>query len=673
MRKEKVFLNFHKVRDGYYKLIEIFTNQEYRTVDHMKIAPVAKRIKINNLITTILGSVERFSISEMSKEDLTELTECFSIENVDLNMVRNCLAHAHYEVDDRSNSIELKKGDFFYNISLEKLSEIACKTMNFAEARLQSSKLPFNGVKLNGFIDRILDNEETIQGDIDMLATLIQSYNIYHAFLYEKVVQDNEQRRFGNHYKNSASISEKLPYVNQKINQSSLEISFESINFKELSQTSQADLMYFMMTSEYKKEALDYFKSKVDGNIDDREMLKKIFVMYLYPSADYKEVVENLFENGESIDQYMRENISEKDYDNYNDLIEFMIRKMPKTGRIENGQIMPRSRDLTYGFEKIQDNLQVNDFMFVYPPMSELIKNGTDKELFEQYVMTSKEIQEEFKALEITENKIITLPEFMFFVSKNMELVEKYMEVPESIKIVAGKLIDAQNENPKMMPGQIYGNMMKDKENKSLKTDIASFYREVPDDLKDKYVMTKIKSYLQDDKFELAYRNVLFLLSTFRVDERMLELKDEMDFRYKLNRGKINIVDEERFNKMHELGMIFNYKPNTTKHVVDYTDFLTHIRDSSIHAFTEVDYSKITQREFIVRRREIDEKEKDDKIDLSNLRFNFQDYNPTTSETSFLLTNIPMEQVINLIDLPSDRLIARGRVERSDDDGSSGR
>lgn len=673
MRKEKVFLNFHKVRDGYYKLIEIFTKQEYRTVDHMKIAPVAKRIKINNLITTILGSVERFSISEMSKEDLTELTECFSIENVDLNMVRNCLAHAHYEVDDRSNSIELKKGDFFYNISLEKLSEIADKTMNFAEARLQSSKLPFNGVKLNGFIDRILDNEEMIQGDIDMLATLIQSYNIYHAFLYEKVVQDKEQKRFGNHYKNSASISEKLPYVNQKINQSSLEISFESINFKELSQTSQADLMYFMMTSEYKKEALDYFKSKVDGNIDDREMLKKIFVMYLYPSPDYKEVVENLFENGESINQYMRENISEKDYDHYNDLIDFMIRKMPKTGRIENGQIMPRSRDLTYGFEKIQDNSPVNDFMFIYPPMSELIKNGTDKELFEQYVMTSKEIQEEFKALEITENKIITLPEFMFFVSKNMELVEKYMEVPESIKRVAGKLIDAQNENPKMMPGQIYGNMMKDKANKSLKTDIASFYREVPDDLKDKYVMTKIKSYLQDDKFELAYRNVLFLLSTFRVDERMLKLKDEMDFQYKLNRGKINIVDEEKFNKMHELGMIFNYKPNNTKHVVDYTDFLTHIRDSSIHAFTEVDYSKITQREFIVRRREIDEKEKDDKIDLSNLRFNFQDYNPTTSETSFLLTNIPMEQVINLIDLPSDRLIARGRVEKSDDDGSSGR
>lgn len=666
MIEEKVFKAFPNVRKGYFALKDVLSNQEYTVSDLTKIRPVAKRIQINNLITTILDSMERFTFSDLSNQDKQELGRCFSEDDIDINVIRNCIAHVHYTVDSKAENIQLKKGDFHYTITFEELNNIANKMMEFALVRMPGQELPFNGIKLNEFIDKIINQEEIVNANADMLASLIQSYNIYHAFLYEKVVQDKEQKRFVDYYKDKMAINLDLPYINQEKGQDLADIGFDTIKFEELTQKSRADLIYFLMTSEYKTETKEYFKKKNPDIIDEKEIIKKIYAMYLYPFPEYKNIAENIFDESESIDQYIINNISKQDYERYSDIIDFMIRKFPKSGRIKMGQIMPRNRDLLHGFE-MTNNLEEEEdtFSFIYPPMESLIKRGTKEELYQQYIMTSCEIQDEFTALEITENKVITPTEFMFFVSNNLDIVEHYMEVPETIREFSKKIKESQNENPNMKPGQIYGNIMKDKKNKELKGEVANFYKNVPDDLKKKYIISKMKEYLKENKVELVYRNLLFCLSSFGIDERLLKIKENFDFNF----NKMNIVDEEKISRMRELGKIFDFRDRSKEIHTDFTELLTHIRDSSIHAFTEVDFSKVPRKDFVVRKKTIDKDIPNDKIDLSGIRFNFQDYNPTTKETSFLLTNIPIEQVIKIIDLPSYKLISRGRSEINDSSG----
>ena len=683
--REEVFTMFPAVRNGYFKLIEVLCNQNYTVADLEKIRQVAKRIQINNLITTILDSIERFTFSELSNEDIQELGRCFSDDGIDVNMIRNCIAHAHYTVDRNAENIQFKKGNFCYNISFEKLSNIANKVLRFAHNRVPEDELQFNGIKLNEFIDNIINEEETVDGNAYMLATLIQSYNIYHAFLYEKAIQDKEQKRFAEYYENKMKLNLDLPYINQEKKQNPVDINFDTIRFEELTQRSRADLIYFMMTSEYRTEVIEYFKGKFDGIEDDEKIIKKIYAMYLYSCSEYKDVIEKIFGKNEDVEQYIIQNVSEQDYENCNDIIDFMIRKMPKSGRIEMGKIMPKNKDLVYGFEKAKSlNEGKDNLSFVYPSMDILITRGTEKELFQRYI-TCREIQDEFKALEITEDKVITLPEFMLFISTKLHVVERYIEVPENIRKLASTIKETQEENPNMGLGQIYGNIMKAKENKELRGEVSSFYKDVPDNLKKEYLMSKLKEeYVmlklkkeyfkigEEDNIELIYRNLLFLLYYFGTDERLLELKKDIELELTSNYGKMNIVDKEKLSRMRELGKIFDYRGSSEKEHVDFTDLLTHIRDSSIHAFTEVDFSGVAKRDFVVRKKSIYKDTPNDKVDLSGIRFNFQDYNPSTKETSFLLTNIPLDQVIEIIDLPSDKLISR-KKERSGEDDTDGR
>lgn len=668
MKEEKIFKMFPDVRNGYFKLIDVLSNQYYTDTDLNKIKPVAKRIQINNLITTILDSIERFTFKELSNQDIQELRECFL--DIDVNMFRNCIAHAHYTVDSNEENIRLKKGDFSHDISFEELSNIANKVLRFANNRMLGDKLPFNGIKLNEFIDNIIKKEETVNGNASMIATLIQSYNIYHAFLYEKVIQDKEQKRFSDYYTNKMMLNLDLPYINQRKDQDTIDINFNTISFKELTPKSRADLIYFFMTSEYRTEAIEYLKEKSDEIEDDKAIIKKIYAMYLYSCPEYSDIIENIFGKNEDVDQYIIENVLEQDYERYNDIINFMMRKLPKSGRIEMGKIMPKNKDLVHGFEQSNSlNEEKDTFSFIYPSMDILIKRGTKKELFQRYIMTSCEIKDEFNTLEITENKVITLPELIFFISSNLEVVERYMEVPENIRKLAIKIKETQKENLDMELGQIYGNIMKDKENKELRGEVLSFYKGVPDDLKKKYVISKMGEALKENEVELAYRNLLFLLYSYGIDERLLEFKKELDFNLTFNYNKMNIVDKEKLSRMRELGKIFDFKDKSEQVHTDFTELLTHIRDSSIHAFTEVDLSRVSQRDFVVRKNTSYKDTPSDRIDLSGIIFNFQDYNPTTRETSFLLTNIPLEQVIEIIDLPSDRLILREKETGDDTDG----
>lgn len=667
MKEEKIFKMFPDVRNGYFKLIDVLCKQDYTDTDLNKIKPVAKRIQINNLITTILDSMERFTFSELSNQDIRELSECFSDNNIGVKMFRNCIAHAHYIVDSNAENIQFKKGDFSYDISFEELSNIANKVLKFAHNRMPGDELPFNGIKLNEFINNIIKQEETVNCNAYMLATLIQSYNIYHAFLYEKVLQDKEQKRFADYYKNKMTLNLDLPYINQGKDKDSADIDFDTIKFEELTQKSKADLIYFLMTSEYRTEAIEYFKRKSDSIENDEKIIKKIYAMYLYSCFEYKDIIEKNFGENEDVDQYITKNVSEQDYERYSDIIDFMIRKLPKPGRIEMGKIMPKNRDLVHGFEKVNSlNEEKTSFSFVYPSMGILINRGTKKELFQRYIMTSGEIKDEFNTLEITENKVITLPELIFFISSKLDVVECYMEVPENIRKLAAKIKETQEENPYTELGQIYGNIMKAKENKELKGEVSSFYKNVPDDLKKTYVRSKTREALKENKIEVAYRNLLFSLYSLGIDERLLEFKKVLDFEV----DKINLEDKEKLSRMRELGKIFDFKDTSEQVHADFSKLLTHIRDSSIHAFTEVDLSRIPQKDFVVRKKNVDKYTSNDKLDLSGIRFNFQDYNPTTKETSFLLTNIPLEQVIEIIDLPSNMLILREKNNsRSDDDG----
>lgn len=669
---EEVFKMFPDVRKGYFKLIEVLCNQDYTKSDLYKIEPVAKRIQINNLITTILDSIERFTFSELSDKDIQELGKCFSDDGIDVNMIRNCIAHAHYTVDRNAENIQFKKGDFSYDISFEELKNIADRVLRFAHNRALEAEFPFDGIKLNEFIDNIINQEETITGNAGMLSTLIQSYNIYHAFLYEKAIQDKEQKRFAEYYENKMELNLDLPYINQKKNQNPVDISFDTIRFEELTQRSRADLIYFMMTSEYRTEAIEYLKGKSDSIDEEEKIIKKIYAMYLYSCSEYKDVIEKIFGKNEDVDQYIIQNISEQDYENYNHIIEFMIRKMPKSGRIEMGTIMPKNKDLLHGFEKVNSpNEGEDNFSLIYPSMDILISRGTEKELFQRYIK-SREIQDEFNALEITEDKVITLPEFMFFISSRLDVVESYMEVPENIRKFVTKIKEIQEENLDMRLGQIYGNIMKSKENKGLRDEASSFYKDVPDALKKEYVISKIRKTLREIPIEMTYRNLLFLLNCFEIDDRLLALKRDIDFNLTFKYDKMNIVDHEKIRRMRELGRLFDYKGSSEKIHADFTDLLTHIRDSSIHAFTEVDFSGVTKRDFVVRKKSIYKDTQNDKVDLSGIRFNFQDYNPSTKETSFLLTNIPLDQVIEIIDLPSERLISR-KKEKSGEDDADGR
>ena len=84
MKEEKIFKIFPDVRNGYFKLIDVLSNQYYTDTDLNKIKPVAKRIQINNLITTIFDSIERFTFKELSNQDIQELRECFL--DIDVNI-----------------------------------------------------------------------------------------------------------------------------------------------------------------------------------------------------------------------------------------------------------------------------------------------------------------------------------------------------------------------------------------------------------------------------------------------------------------------------------------------------------------------------------------------------------------------------------------------------------
>ena len=210
---EKVFSIFPNVRRGYFKLKEIFNKQYFSEKDIEIVSKVYKRIKLNNSITTILNCIERFSFNELSEEEMQELRQCLPYDDMDINEFRNCLAHAHYEINKNATEIRFKKGDFEYTIEDTELENIARDMISVVEEKISPQKIPFNGLELNKFLDDLMEKPGEISANAGMFATLIQSYNVYHAYLYEKVVQQKEQKNHFEYYENNILINLNLPYI----------------------------------------------------------------------------------------------------------------------------------------------------------------------------------------------------------------------------------------------------------------------------------------------------------------------------------------------------------------------------------------------------------------------------------------------------------------------------
>jgi len=616
MYNEDVFQNFRNVRLAYLKLIEILNNQTFKTIDIIDSEKQFKRIKINNSIMTILDAIERLNLNSLKENEMQEIIQCFQQGNINLSEFRNCLAHAHYEVADDFNSITFKKNEFFLEISEEELQSLADKISEIISNKVNGQELQFNGKKLNRFLDDLIEKKDTIIATPEIYATLLQSYNIYHAFLYEKLLQQQEQKKFAPYYENRIIINSNLPYINQDFKKKVDEISFETLQFEDLTEQSKNDLLYLLLTSEYGEEALREFEGNLEGS-------------------------------------------------NKGDIINFMLAKLPKIGRIVGKNIMPMKKDLLHGFYR-----RKNRNSFIYPPFQELVIGGTKKELIEQYIKEDEEISKQFTSLEITEEKIITKPEILCYLLGNMEKLGDDIKRSENMQLFFQKLKCLQEKRPQSKPGEIYGKAIRDTD-KNLKKEINCFVQNIPNKYKIWFAAEKAHSLMSEHNIVSAYKNILYILRMQPNDNKFFEIKCLLEkcLRRSIEEKNDDAIEDTNKDtiKLIELGKIFDlYQKIATGRdadkYVDFTNLIKHIRDSAVHALTEVDYTPVgkMKKHFTVKNTEdIPSREKQTKINLDEIKFNFQDYDSAKGETSFLLMDIPASKVVSLIEMQSEYLLIK--------------
>ena len=121
MEEENIFENFENVKRIYFKLIDIFEEQSFNESDLQDIKKFYKRIKINNSILAILNIIERLNISQLKEKELQSILNCFNQSNINLVDFRNCLAHAHYNINSDFSKISFKKGNFELDLEIDEL------------------------------------------------------------------------------------------------------------------------------------------------------------------------------------------------------------------------------------------------------------------------------------------------------------------------------------------------------------------------------------------------------------------------------------------------------------------------------------------------------------------------------------------------------------------------
>ena len=327
-------------------------------------------------------------------------------------------------------------------------------------------------------------------------------------------------------------------------------------------------------------------------------------------------------------------------------------------GRIKDGRIIPDKRTLFFGFET-----RDNDKTFIYPDFNSLVDVGTQKSFVEKYIKESEEISKQYTTLEIVPEKIITTPELAIFLSEKID----EFKVSEELRDFFEKIRIQKQKTPDEKPGKIYSQVLKDFDKKS-KKDIGQFISKVPERYKEDVSLLKLKSLIKEKDFYSAYKIILLLLRNKlkqnKPIENLLEFKNHIEKNLKednsIFKGKIPLLD---------LGSVYNLledvsKNNSTKYI-DFTDIITHIRDASIHALAEVDYSRVDNKQFVIRK---DTPYKDKGDELDNIMFTFQDYieNSGDKKTTFLISNISGKKVMALIDMGSD-VILHNELERTYD------
>lgn len=662
MEEENIFENFENVKRIYFKLIDIFEEQSFNESDLQDIKKFYKRIKINNSILAILNIIERLNISQLKEKELQSILNCFNQSNINLVDFRNCLAHAHYNINSDFSKISFKKGNFELDLEIDELERLARKINETIKNNTDTLNISFDGLKLNEFLDKLVNGENSIDTDVEAYATVIQSYNIYHAYMFEKLVQLKEQKNFSSYLKNKIMINLNLPYINQFKTQ---EFIFDSLKFEELSELSKADLLYYILTSEFREETLNCFKEIFHDN-DEKEVLKKIAISYFYGTDEYKDFALNFFKSSENEDrgslekkllEYKEKNIIDTNEDERK-IINLMLMRLPKMGRIKDGRIIPDKRTLFFGFET-----RDNDKTFIYPDFNSLVDVGTQKSFVEKYIKESEEISKQYTTLEIVPEKIITTPELAIFLSEKID----EFKVSEELRDFFEKIRIQKQKTPDEKPGKIYSQVLKDFDKKS-KKDIGQFISKVPERYKEDVSLLKLKSLIKEKDFYSAYKIILLLLRNKlkqnKPIENLLEFKNHIEKNLKednsIFKGKIPLLD---------LGSVYNLledvsKNNSTKYI-DFTDIITHIRDASIHALAEVDYSRVDNKQFVIRK---DTPYKDKGDELDNIMFTFQDYieNSGDKKTTFLISNISSKKVMALIDMGSD-VILHNELERTYD------
>lgn len=652
MRKENILGNFEKVRSEYMRLKRILENQEFDEQDLFFLRRYAERIKINNSILTILDSYERLKLDELSEEESkTFLKDSLGIENLSLRKLRNNLAHSHYEVDESCGNIIFEEKGSETTITSQDLENLARVLLERLREETKSQKVNFDGIKLNDFIDDLINGKDDINIDLEAYSTLIQSYNIYNAFLYEKTLQFRDVTDFSSYYEKRMLLNKNLPYIRQNINRDRRE-KIEEFNFKNLTNQSKNDLLYFLMTSEYKEEAL---KSISPENPEDA--LKKIAVLYLYPSKEYKDFAISIFktrditesENAQkALLEYKEKFINNSTQKDFDKIIDFMIMKLPKMGRINNGTISPTMYDLLYGFG-IEDNKKA----YVYPSISELVKITSVEDLLKRYVNEDEKISKKFSELGITFQDLSDRLDLIFFLANKSGELSSNSNISENLKSFFEKLniqIENTSEDSK---SRIYGKATTGV-SKSTKKELDVLLKNLPDKYKAEFIMIQMKEKFDNNDMLAAYKHGLFLLRMAPNNKNLLGIKRKIESDLLEKKEEFSEEDRKYIDELFELGKKMKLPENMKKDMnlefVDFTELIKHIRDSSIHALTDVDYSSVNSSKRTLKVRK-GKSLSEPVTELRNIRFNFQDYDSKTSETTFLLINLPVDKLHELVEL----------------------
>ncbi len=635
-KNENCLAQFLDIRESYDLLIDMMKSGSFSETNVENNKKYFTRIKINNCILDILNAIERIELKDFDKDELNLIDKIFGEKNFDINKFRNCLAHAHFDVSEDYSKITFKQDKFNYEIDEQRFEEIVANFYELINSKLSNKQLEMDGINLNRFIDDIISGKDTISTSEKTYATILRSLNIYQAFIYEKTMQVYEKNNFVQYYKQKSILNSNLPYINNFGGNTTDTLSeYSTFQFSKLREDSKKEIIELLLTSEYKDDAINFFN---ENDVD--AILKRI---------DNKEIEENAISN-------------------------FMISRFARMGRIENNDIMPMKKDLLYGFNYKPE--ETDSSMIIYPSIDEVLEIIETKEekikYFSDYIESNK-IKKFINEINISEDKIIKKPDLLFYLLNNRDLYN----IPENLKGILSKLEEVKNNSDSnVKSGKIYRDAMIEygEENWNRDVDLNSIY-EINENLKKDFIMNRIHEYIFNDDPISAYRNLLYLYSSKLNDKSCSEIKHDIEHGFITNE---KYKDNEMVNKLLQVGGLFDLKDKLLSQdgFIDYTKLLAHLRDASIHAYVEVDYGeefykyrKITIKkdnyhdlddennlDFISKLNQL-KRNKKDCNNFGNIKFNFQDYDQSIGETTFLMTNIPSENFIDLINIQSEDIL----------------